>query len=193
MLLIIFFPSGLGAHTALAWVIWARGEAFILDNLTRSVGFGKLLFFAVALGFSRGLGLVQASCVTLLSAGLMSQSRSCCCDNYGVVKPSLIRADRFMAIARVVASAAQLQWLPPDRSGRATALLHCSMTQQYFVPLFVNLQNCLTEVLVFLQMEKPRHKGQVTHVRSWTEAVALQLRCLFPICCTFHLWYIGIQ
>lgn len=44
-----------------------------------------------------------------------------------------------------------------------------------------------------LQMEKhlKRHKGRVTHIR--TEAVALQLRCLFPICCTFHLWYIGIQ
>lgn len=149
MLLVIFFLSGLGTHTALAWVIWAHGEAFILDNLTISVGFGKLLFFAVAVGFSRGLGLVQAPCVTLLSAGLVSQSRSCCCDNYGIVKPNLIRADGFMAIARVVAGAARLQRLPLDRSGQATALLRCSMTQQYFVPLFVNLQSCLTEVLVF--------------------------------------------
>lgn len=58
-----------------------------------------------------------------------------------------------MAIARVVAGAARLQRLPLDRSGQATALLRCSMTQQYFVPLFVNLQSCLTEVLVFTNGE----------------------------------------
>lgn len=82
---------------------------------------------------------MQAPCVTVPSAGLVSQSQSHCCDNYSVLKPSLIRADRFMAVAPVVAGAAQLQWLPLDHSGRATALHCCSMSKQYFVPLFVNL------------------------------------------------------
>lgn len=68
---------------------------------------------------------MQAPCVTLLSAGLVSRSQSCCCDNYGIVKPNLIRADGFMAVAHVVAGAARLQRLPLDRSGRATALM-CS-------------------------------------------------------------------
>lgn len=120
-------------------VIRAHGEAFILGNLKKSVGFEQLLFFAVAVGFGRGLLLVQTPCVTLPSAGLMSQSPSHCCDNYGVLKPNLVRADRFMAVAPVVTGAAQLQWLSLDRSGRATALLCCSMSKQYFVPLFVNL------------------------------------------------------
>lgn len=43
------------------------------------------------------------------TAGLVSQFWSSCCDSYSLVKPGLIRADRFMAGAPVVSGAA---WLP---------------------------------------------------------------------------------
>lgn len=145
-----------------------HGEGFILANLKKSVGFGELLFFAVAAGLSRGLLLLQAPCVTVLSTGPVSQSWSCCCDNSGIVKPNLIRADRFMATAPVVASAAQLQWLPLHPSDWATAPLCCSVTKQCLVPLFVNLQKCLAEVLVFYKWRNRGPSDSRGHgLRQW--------------------------
>lgn len=135
------FPLSTGRLHSVSLRLYEHVEKLLSLLTLKSVGFGQLLFFAVAVGFSRGLLLlVQAPCVTLpMSSGLVSQSWSRCCDNYGVVKPNLIRAGGFMAVAPVVAGAAQLQWFPLDPSGRATALLCCSMSKQYLAFLFVNL------------------------------------------------------